>query len=98
MWHISKVTLITFVLYAVQIVTAQNADGAVCSIESDCSSGYCYPGPNGQNYCINRDYNCAWPGTRGAVWGEVYYFEGTTTSVAQVVFSLILHHMKTNSN
>lgn len=41
------------------------------ALDSQCASGYCYPGPTAGNrretawYCVRADLNCAWPGSEG---------------------------------
>lgn len=52
------------------------ADGEVCTQNSACESHYCYPGPDNQRYCLAADRNCAFPGQRGAQYGESYYYQG----------------------
>jgi hypothetical protein len=75
----TRMLWLAFVLIVLCSVKGHAAvpDGAACKSKADCASGYCYPGPRGQSYCIGRDWNCALPGRRGAVFGEVYYFAGT---------------------
>ncbi len=51
-------------------------NGELCSSSSECSSGYCYPGPGNKNYCIAREKNCAKPGTEGIMFGESYDYLG----------------------
>ncbi|RVU39040.1 DUF4157 domain-containing protein [Hwanghaeella grinnelliae] len=58
------------------------ADGAKCQNSSECSSDYCYPNPDGSNYCLNRNLNCALPGSSGAKWGDRATVEGTTWTCA----------------
>jgi len=77
-----KAPLVAVLAILLIIITAMDghtaaSDGSLCQSNGDCASRHCYPGPRGQNYCIHRDWNCAWPGYKGAVFGEVYYFEGT---------------------
>ena len=53
-------------------------NGEVCTAASQCSSGYCYPGPENQNYCIARDSHCARPDTNGILFGTDYSYNGKT--------------------
>ena len=63
---------------------AKLADGQRCSTNSACQSGSCTPGPSyfpnssGPKYCLNRNLNCALPGTAGARYGQNYSFKGNT--------------------
>jgi len=50
------------------------ANGQQCNASNECSSGYCYPGPESKSYCIAREANCAKPGTAGIAWGENYTY------------------------
>ena len=54
------------------------ANGELCARASQCSSGYCYPGPEGATYCISEDSNCAKPSSIGIFFGQSYTFEGQT--------------------
>lgn len=47
-------------------------NGAACDSGAQCDSGYCYPGPHQKRYCVSRDYNCAWPGHHGKMYGQMY--------------------------
>src|SRR5689334_22107661 len=55
---------------------ALSDDGSPCTTGTDCTSGYCYPGPD-QNYCIAASSNCAQPGTAGVYFGQSYSYKGT---------------------
>ena len=52
------------------------ANGVACTSNSQCSSGYCYPGPSSTNYCIAANKNCAKPSTDGILYGEEYLYGG----------------------
>ena len=52
------------------------ANGVACTSNSQCSSGYCYPGPSSTNYCIAANKNCAKPATDGILYGEEYLYGG----------------------
>lgn len=73
---------------------AQQPDGAACSSNSACQSGYCNPGPDGKTYCLAANMNCAVGGEAGARFGTVVRFGNRTylceagrgwTSIASVV-------------
>ena len=59
-------------------------NGYLCKETSDCLSspykGHCYPGPpnNENKYCIDRDSNCALPGTSGTLYGAEIDLQGQT--------------------
>ncbi len=57
--------------------TGPFADGLPCKSSYDCSSHYCYPGPD-QMYCISESANCAQPGTSGVQFGTSYSYNGST--------------------
>lgn len=46
------------------------------ALDSNCASGYCYPGPTAGGrretewYCLRADLNCAWPGSEGLRYGQ----------------------------
>lgn len=80
-----KVTIVSLVLGGLtysQPVLAANY-GERCSDDSQCpvtagrTRGYCYPGPNNQNFCLHGDLKCAKPGAPGAEWGEMYFYGST---------------------
>jgi hypothetical protein len=50
-------------------------NGAPCTSGGQCSSTYCYPGPD-QSYCIAATANCAEPGTSGVQYGAGYVYNG----------------------
>ena len=68
-------------LIGVGLVAPPFANGAPCETASDCTSGYCYPGPD-QSYCIAESANCAQPGTSGIAYGQGYAYQGTTYTCA----------------
>jgi hypothetical protein len=50
--------------------------GATCSANycsSQCDSGYCYPGPGGNSYCLDAAANCAQPASWGTMFGAPSY-------------------------
>jgi hypothetical protein len=51
-------------------------DGQPCSHAADCSSTYCYPGPDDGYYCVNASENCAEPGASGVLFGDSYVYSG----------------------
>lgn len=53
--------------------------GQVCSTNTDCFSGHCYPGPgnNNEKYCLHARKNCAFPGNEGVMYGDVRGFDGS---------------------
>jgi len=51
-------------------------NGFECTLNSQCNSTYCYPGPKGKEYCTHRDKNCAKPGTDGVIFEETYTHNG----------------------
>ncbi|MBI4356698.1 MAG: hypothetical protein HY559_02290 [Gammaproteobacteria bacterium] len=67
---------IAFALYTKEVVAVSLTDGHECTSSTQCSSGYCYPGPEEKSYCISRDANCAKPGTAGVMVGALYSYRG----------------------
>ncbi|GJL52371.1 MAG: hypothetical protein NPIRA01_35980 [Nitrospirales bacterium] len=53
-------------------------NGMECSINAQCKSGYCYPGPpdNKTHYCLARRFNCSFPNSEGVFYEETRMFEG----------------------
>ena len=58
------------------LLSTLTANGRVCANSSECSSGYCYPGPENSRYCLARSSHCAQPGTNGVVFGQSYTYNG----------------------
>ena len=73
-----------------QVQPTKLADGVECSSYDQCQSNYCYAGPENKKYCVNRDLNCAQPGTAGVTFGSTYVYNGaqyqcnTDSSVTKV--------------
>lgn len=55
---------------------ARLANGERCVRNQDCSSGYCFPFPDGNRYCIRKSANCALPGSSGVTWGATTNYNG----------------------
>lgn len=51
-------------------------NGQLCRADGECTSGYCYPGPDGENYCLAKERNCAVPESDGAMYGERIEYRG----------------------
>jgi hypothetical protein len=78
------------IIYAIAIATLISAPssawsagyGDPCSSGNECpispgrNRGYCYPGPEGGNYCLNGNLNCAKPGSEGVEYGHSYISGG----------------------
>ena len=60
-----------------QVQPTKLADGVECSSYDQCQSNYCYAGPENKKYCVNRDLNCAQPGTKGVTFGSTYTYNGS---------------------
>jgi hypothetical protein len=52
-------------------------NGRMCSVGSECQSGYCGDYPDGRNYCFSKEMNCAEPNTAGLRFGEIRVVDGT---------------------
>lgn len=76
--------ILAILLFLIFFVNAEQSaraegqgNGESCSSNSECSSGYCYPGPGDSgNFCLHKDLNCAWPGGNGERYRSVHNYNG----------------------
>lgn len=85
----SKLLILVFIfcfnLIAEDVAYSAQSAGAVCTSDSQCTSGQCYPGPGGRqgdikvSYCVAPKLACAWNksggfklGTFNKIGGEYY--------------------------
>lgn len=61
-----------FALSIAAIAHANQPNGSQCQSDGQCLSGACQKfAPNApQNYCLDRQLNCAWPGSNGARYDD----------------------------